>query len=1006
MAQADCFADEYGDIKLKIITDVFRPFVVENLNLTSEFLSLLYSKNGLNHETMGHTEQLLREASPVNVLLDRLARLNRKGTYTAFIECLRSKGSAFIADAIEDRADVDSEALDLLKHLIQAFHEQLNQIDPASMLPYLRCLNTEEKESIRQTTHNFGDTRGAVFLLGIICKKGKVVVGQLMKGLRETGHGNLAQKLSKLFCCSTFADGEMDDNCCGASSTCTGAIVDDPNMFQSGTPAENTSGFDEPSASGACALKPGELIRSSDRDTPEDDSLDGEPKLLRLRGYQEELVAASLQGTNSLVVAPTNSGKTYVAARLVQAFLDRESGVGPRFGNPPQVIKDGSNKVVFLVNNVLLVDQHLQVIQLFMSDNSIMGLSGETSNPGSLVDLLDEHDVLVMTAQILVNALQGVKDDNERLELSKIGLLVFDECHHCQKGAPYNKIMSQYCDIKLSSPQTHRPQVLGLTASMGVGKASNLSEAESHIMKMCANLDVEKICTVQDQQNKEELRQIRDKPEEDIFEVPGRKNNGFAKAIVEIMEKIEARISQIPEGETWLKQPKPRYGTQGYEQWLVEMGKHFIEHVANDENGTRLATCKDHLKEYNACLYINRDARTQDALDHIKNFLESLELKTTSGFSPYEQQLVDFFQSKQKCLKALAESSLRDLQNPLLDRLTKILTETLLGRADSRGILFCKTRATTKALHAWLQATPSLQCLQAGILIGSGGTEGMTTNKQGEFLDKFREGKHRLMVATSVAEEGLDIQQCNVVICCNYISNEIGRVQAQGRSRARGGKYFLVVSEELTLTSREIQNRIREKMMYKATDSLQEKFDMNPKAFLEKIVEIQEMNRNERQARERALARLQHNKELMDVSLICRKCRRHACTLDDLRCIKKNHHVVLNAAFLKQCRLVPHNKPCQLSDIEKLKRIMCGKPTCPQKWGSQMKFNDCVVFALSPTNFIFQPLHKNKRGFKEWKLVPYKIAKMDMEELREVSFTMEVEEDNINEDDGDIWAPL
>jgi ERCC4-related helicase len=56
----------------------------------------------------------------------------------------------------------------------------------------------------------------------------------------------------------------------------------------------------------------------------------------------------------------------------------------------------------------------------------------------------------------------------------------------------------------------------------------------------------------------------------------------------------------------------------------------------------------------------------------------------------------------------------------------------------------------------------------------------MTQNKQIDVVKMFREGKNKCLIATSVAEKGLDIQQCNWVIKYLHTTNEIALVQAKG----------------------------------------------------------------------------------------------------------------------------------------------------------------------------------------------------------------------------------
>jgi len=81
-----------------------------------------------------------------------------------------------------------------------------------------------------------------------------------------------------------------------------------------------------------------------------------------------------------------------------------------------------------------------------------------------------------------------------------------------------------------------------------------------------------------------------------------------------------------------------------------------------------------------------------------------------------------------------------------------------------------------------------------------------------------------LLVATDVAQEGLDMPSCNFVIRFNFVSNEIGSVQSKGRARARDSECYLIVEQGSTNERRELENLRREELMMEALL----KFDQMP----------------------------------------------------------------------------------------------------------------------------------------------------------------------------------
>ena len=82
------------------------------------------------------------------------------------------------------------------------------------------------------------------------------------------------------------------------------------------------------------------------------------------------------------------------------------------------------------------------------------------------------------------------------------------------------------------------------------------------------------------------------------------------------------------------------------------------------------------------------------------------------------------------------------------------------------------------------------------VLTGQGSSEDLLMNdsEQKTVIDKFRNGVHNLMVATDIAQEGLDVPKCQYVIRYEFVSNEIGTVQSRGRARAKNGQCFLITA--------------------------------------------------------------------------------------------------------------------------------------------------------------------------------------------------------------------
>ncbi|CAN0889253.1 Endoribonuclease Dicer homolog 1 [Linum grandiflorum] len=530
------------------------------------------------------------------------------------------------------------------------------------------------------------------------------------------------------------------------------------------------------------------------------------------RKYQLDVLEQAKK-RNTIAFLETGAGKTLIAVLLMKSISSD--------------LEKANKKMlaVFLVPKVPLVYQQAEVIRErtgFQVGHFCGEMGHDFWDTRRWQREFETKQVLVMTAQILLNILR-----HSIIKMESISLLILDECHHAVKKHPYSLVMSEFYH---TTPKEKRPSVFGMTASpVNLKGVSSQVDCAIKIRNLESKLD-SVVCTIKD---RKELEKHVPMPSEIVVEYDK------AATLWSLHEQIKQMEVAVEEA-ALSSSRKSKWQFMGARDAGAKDELRQVYGVSERTESDGAANLIQKLRAINYtlselgqwCAYkvavsfltaLQNDERSTYQLDvkfqesYLEKVVSLLQCQVTEGAATEKDKKVPDEDNG----IAQAETDPEDLEEgelpddhvvscgehvdviigaavadgkvtPKVQSLIKILLK-YQHTEDFRAIIFVERVVSALVLPKVFAELPSLSFIKSASLIGHNNSQEMRTSQMQDTIARFRDGRVTLLVATSVAEEGLDIRQCNVVIRFDLAKTVLAYIQSRGRARKPGSDYILMV---------------------------------------------------------------------------------------------------------------------------------------------------------------------------------------------------------------------
>jgi len=490
------------------------------------------------------------------------------------------------------------------------------------------------------------------------------------------------------------------------------------------------------------------------------------------REYQYN-IANSAANASTLVVLPTGMGKTIIAILVIANDLTKDSNI------------------LFLSPTKPLVNQHAQsLINLLTLSDTIAIFTGEVP-PEKRIELWNSKRIIVSTPQVIENDLIA-----RRYDLSNISRIIFDEAHRAAGNYSYVFIADMF------KKQQKERLCLGMTASPG----NNLSE----ILEICKNLEITNI-------------EIRTKVDPDVRPY---------------IHNLDIKWKEIP------LPPEFDYTLQLLKKALVERLNILKNIGVLDSASVALLSIKKLLDAQHKIQSALRNtpqpsqilfdaASAQNAAMKLAHAIELLQTQGVNALSNYISRIATEASSKggskasrnimkdSNILEAIAYVKSLKIEHPKIQQIVTIVKEQLNCNKESKIIVFTHYRDTSLYVFKQLQNLATAKPVRFIGQAGKEGDKGLTQKEQIDIIRRFKKGEYNVLIATSVAEEGLDIPSTDLVVFYEPVPSEIRTIQRKGRTaRQMAGKVIILITKGTPDEAYYWSSRQKERRMHQELEIL------------------------------------------------------------------------------------------------------------------------------------------------------------------------------------------